>query len=58
MIFLEWWKRLNVALTIRGEPEALYGEAKDWYDFRPGWQHQEPSNPEILNRIINQRKPL
>jgi hypothetical protein len=57
MIFLTWWEKLNSALAVRGEPEALFGEAKDWYRFRPNWQNLEPSEPRIINQIINARKP-
>ena len=56
MIFLVWWQKLNVALAVHNEPEALYGEAKDWYTYRLNWQNLEPSEPRIINQIINYRK--
>jgi hypothetical protein len=59
MIFFVWWEKLNNALTYRGEPEALYGEAKDWYNFRPNWKNLDPTTEErIVNGVINARRPL
>ncbi len=57
MIFLNWWKRLNIALAVRDQPEAIYGEARSWYVYRPNMCNLDPSEPRILNRIINERRP-
>lgn len=58
MDFMIWWEKLNVALVARGEPEAPYGEARQWYGERPNWKNLEPSEERILNRVINWRKPF
>jgi hypothetical protein len=58
MIFLEWWEKLNAALAVRSQPEALYGEAKAWFSYKPNWQNLEPSEDRIVNQVINARKPL
>jgi hypothetical protein len=52
--FLQFWSQLNVALAIRGEPEARYGEARDWYASRVFPAVDE----RLVNRVINQRAPL
>ena len=26
-----WWKTVNSILTSRGQPEMLFGEARDWW---------------------------
>ena len=57
MIFLDWWQKLNAALVARSEPEALYGEARDWFEYRPNWHNLDPGEPRIINRIVNARKP-
>ncbi len=57
-MFMFWWERLNAALAEHKEPEALYGEAKRWYEYRPNWQNLDPREPRIINQIINARKPL
>jgi len=57
MTFLEWWRKLNVALACRGEPEALHGEAYRWFTSVPNMRNLEPSEDRVINRIINERKP-
>jgi hypothetical protein len=56
-IFVRWWEQLNTALAERQEPEALLGEAKRWYEYRPNWKNLNPREPRIINQIINARKP-
>jgi hypothetical protein len=56
MTFFDWWRKLNAALAARNEPDALYGEAKDWFTYRPNWHNLEPSEPRIINQIINSRR--
>lgn len=58
MIFLDWWLKLNVALATHNQPEALYGEAKTWFSYRPNWRNLEPNEDRIINQVINARKPL
>jgi hypothetical protein len=57
--FINWWRDLNVALVIRGEPEALYGEALQWARWtetnRPA---MTAVDERLVNRVINERKPL
>jgi hypothetical protein len=33
--FMAWWNAYNEALTARGEPEALLGDARYMWDW--GW---------------------
>jgi hypothetical protein len=54
MTFLTFWKALNAALAVRDEPEALHAEARRWYDWRPVKNIDE----RIVNRIVNERRPL
>jgi hypothetical protein len=54
MQFLTFWEKLNVALAIRGEPEALYGEARAWYRERV----VPAVDDRMVNQVINHRKPL
>lgn len=56
--FITWWRKLNVALACHGQPEALFGEAHNWFGYRPNWRNLEPSEPRIINQIINARKPV
>ncbi len=55
--FIAWWRQLNAALECRGEPEALYGEARDAFALYPS-RTVSPWEPRVLNRIVNARKPL
>lgn len=58
--FHTFWRKLNIAFTVRSEPEALYGEARDWYDWtranRPARVGEVDES--LVNRAINARKPL
>lgn len=61
MMFLDWWNVLNRELARRGEPEALHGEARDWYDSLPPatcFGVEKKLEERHVNRIINARKPL
>jgi hypothetical protein len=53
-MFLEFWRALNVALAIRGEPDALHGEARRWYDRRA----VKTVDERLVNRVINERRPI
>lgn len=52
--FIDWWNALNIALAARGEPEALWQEARAWWEWRPVKFIDE----RLINRVINDRKPL
>ena len=54
MTFLDFWRALNVALAVRGEPEALWQEARSWWEWRP----VKAVDERLINRVLNQRKPL
>ena len=54
MLFLEFWKRLNNELAYRGETEALYREARYWYDYRV----VKYIDTRLINHVVNARKPL
>jgi hypothetical protein len=54
MTFMEFWRALNLALTARGEPEALWSEAREWYAWRP----VKLVDTRLVNRVINARRPL
>lgn len=54
MTFLDWWKALNAELAARNEPEALHGEARDWF----AWRYVKFIDERLVNRVINARKPL
>lgn len=37
--FMRFWEAVNAILRSRGQPEMLYGEARDWYAERmDGWR--------------------
>jgi hypothetical protein len=54
MMFMQWWQALNVALAVRGEPEALWGEAHAWWQWRP----IKFVDDRLVNKLINSRQPL
>jgi hypothetical protein len=53
---LSWWQQLNIALAVRGEPGATYGEIVGVTAGRPAWRSVDPREPRIVNVIINRRK--
>lgn len=54
MTFIAFWAALNAALATRGEPEALYGEARAWYRERV----VPAVDARMLNQVINARRPI
>ena len=53
-MFLGFWRALNAALVVRGEPEALHGEARRWWDWRP----VKFVDDRLVNRVVNERRPI
>lgn len=58
--FYTFWVNLNVALKARGEPETLYGEAAEWFNWT---RRERPArvghvDERLVNRVINARRPL
>lgn len=51
LTFIDWWKALNIALQARGEPDALWSEAYDW------WRPVKTIDERLINRVINSRNP-
>jgi hypothetical protein len=33
IVFLDWWKQLNDALTSTGNAPVLFGDARYWYEY-------------------------
>jgi hypothetical protein len=54
LTYIDWWRDLNAALAVRGEPEALHGEARAWWEWRP----VKFIDDRLINRVINDRKPI
>jgi hypothetical protein len=52
MMLLDFWKKLNAALAVRGEPDALYGEARAWFESRAVSAVDE----RLVNQVVNARK--
>jgi len=53
--FLIFWRKLNTAVTTRGEPQVLHGEAREWYGRADA---SKTVDDRLVNRLLNQRKPI
>ena len=49
--FVDFWRKLNAALTVRDQPEALFGEARQWYDWRP----VKRVDDRLVNQLLHAR---